>query len=257
MRTDDRHTMSGSTPTEQSVPITEQANALTTDLDLASALGCVRLFRQSDAQLFAGFHTYPCVYDLIPQLCALLPVLRPFLISRLASVACASPDDPERYALSPAPRYRVVISGSGTSGRLAYFVCRTFNRLLAELHQRAAASSSASSPSTAASASSSCSSWSSSSASSSCATSSPLFHHLIAGGDRYDNNCTFDLVCVLLDISPLSSLLSLSLSRASLTFLSSVVGRRSSVLSPPLWFVLPVPLLRLPLPVVRLLPVVH
>jgi len=156
------------------VPITEQANSLTTDLDLASALGCVRLFRQSDAQLFAGFQTYPSLYDLIPQLCALLPVVRRFFRAHGCTqhnrtscscepVAAVTPASARASGSSDSClRHRVVISGSGTSGRLAYFVCRTFNQLL--LENKVTSSSDASSASSA-------------------RGSSPLFHHLIAGGD--------------------------------------------------------------------------
>ena len=53
--------------------ITETANSLTAELDAASPLGLVRLLRQSDAQLFAGWSTFAGTSDAscVAALCAL------------------------------------------------------------------------------------------------------------------------------------------------------------------------------------------
>ncbi len=50
----------------QSVPaprITELPNPLTHDIDVASPVGIVRLLRQSDAQMFAGFKEWEGLLD--------------------------------------------------------------------------------------------------------------------------------------------------------------------------------------------------
>ncbi len=48
------------------MPITEMSNSLTSEIDLVSSEGMVRLLRQSDAQLFSGFLDLPNVYEGTP-----------------------------------------------------------------------------------------------------------------------------------------------------------------------------------------------
>lgn len=43
--------------------ITELPNELSSDLDLLSPIGIVRLFRTIDAQLFSGYKHYTSLYD--------------------------------------------------------------------------------------------------------------------------------------------------------------------------------------------------
>lgn len=90
--------------------ITETPNPLTGDIDLASPLGIVRLLRQTDAQIFAGYGTYPGLYD-------------SDTLERMAELTdwCAN-------ILSQGDGL-VVLSGAGTSGRLAMFIAREFNHL--------------------------------------------------------------------------------------------------------------------------------
>lgn len=93
-------------------PITETPNQLTSDIDVAEPIEIVRLLRSADAQIFGGFGGHPGLSDIesIEKL------------ARLADVAA-------RILRKPAGR--VIMSGAGTSGRLAMFVARTFNRLFA------------------------------------------------------------------------------------------------------------------------------
>ncbi|MBN1900705.1 hypothetical protein JW926_05185, partial [Candidatus Sumerlaeota bacterium] len=109
--------------------ITELANALTTDIDLASPTGIVQIFRQTDAQIFNGWSTYDGLCD-----AAFLRRMRKAV-------------DETSAILSFNGKKKVVISGAGTSGRLAMFISRSFNRI-ARL-----------------------------------AGADPCFHYLIAGGD--------------------------------------------------------------------------
>lgn len=88
--------------------ITETPNFLSADIDLATPAEIVRILRQADAQIFAGYLGYPGLFD-----SATIE-----LLARLA----------ERAARTLAsPKGRIVISGAGTSGRLAMFTARVFN----------------------------------------------------------------------------------------------------------------------------------
>ena len=95
--------------------LTEIPNELTHDIDIASPKGIVQLLRQSDAQMFAGYSTYPGLMD--PE--TLEQIER--CVAALAGL------------LRARGRRRVVIAGAGTSGRLAAFVCRQFNLRLERL----------------------------------------------------------------------------------------------------------------------------
>lgn len=91
--------------------ITELPNELTADIDIASPLGIVRLLRASDAQMFAGYRGEPALVDdeIVERVVRAVDWARDMLGRRDAVV---------------------VLSGAGTSGRLAMFVARTFNRAL-------------------------------------------------------------------------------------------------------------------------------
>ena len=99
------------------ISITETPNDLTTEIDLASPIEIVRLLRQSDAQIYNGWKREPALCD-------------PEILERLALLVEAV-----TRALESKGRQLIVISGAGTSGRLAMFAARTFNRLLAERSQ--------------------------------------------------------------------------------------------------------------------------
>jgi N-acetylmuramic acid 6-phosphate (MurNAc-6-P) etherase len=108
-----------SVPKLTSHPITELSNELTLELDLADPVGVARLFRQSDAQLFAGWRDYPSLFDgeVIEQ-CARLAVV----VSR---------------AVEAGEKGIVLLAGAGTSGRFAALISRAFNRLLRAAHKPA------------------------------------------------------------------------------------------------------------------------
>lgn len=94
--------------------LTETPNPLTQDIDLASPVGIVRLLRQTDAQIFAGFGTFCGFYDAAS-------------IETMAKVAQLTAG----YLRND--KGLIVLSGAGTSGRLAMFLAREFNDLSRDL----------------------------------------------------------------------------------------------------------------------------
>lgn len=109
--------------------ITEIPNDLTTDIDMASPKGIVQILRQTDAQIFNGWETFEGLCDLE-------------ILSRMRRAV-----EETAAVLVHKGRKKVIIAGAGTSGRLAMFIARTFNRLAAQIGIE------------------------------------PCFHYLIAGGD--------------------------------------------------------------------------
>jgi len=108
-----------SLPRLSSQPITELSNELTMDVDLADSMGIGRLFRQSDAQMFAGWREYPSMFDeQVVRHCA-----------RLAEVVAR--------AIKAEEKGIVLLAGAGTSGRFAALISRSFNRLLRAAHKPA------------------------------------------------------------------------------------------------------------------------
>ena len=91
--------------------ITESPNELTTDIDIATPLQIVRLLRAADAQIFAGYGGYAGLYDTET-------------IAKLAKLAAVA------ARMLHTRRGAIVLSGAGTSGRLAMFIARTFNEKL-------------------------------------------------------------------------------------------------------------------------------
>lgn len=98
--------------------ITELQNELTVEIDVASTEQMLRLFRQTDSQIFNGWREHEGILD--PSVLASVEAL-----SRAAFVCM------ENSASS-----LIVLSGAGTSGRLAYLCCHQFNRILEALHMR-------------------------------------------------------------------------------------------------------------------------
>ena len=92
------------------VPITERANVITEGIDVATAEGMLRLLRQSDEQMFAGYSTHATMGDTTDQLATLSDLIRAHVLSK-----------------EPAT---VVMGGSGTSGRFAFNTARSFNAVL-------------------------------------------------------------------------------------------------------------------------------
>jgi len=95
------------------LPYTERASQLTSSIDVASTVAQLRMLRSCDAQLFGGFGGEPGVWD-PPCLLAM---------ERLAAVCAGVLRCAEGGG-------RVVMGGSGTSGRVGYFVQRQMNAIL-------------------------------------------------------------------------------------------------------------------------------
>lgn len=91
--------------------VTELPNALTADIDIATSLGAVRLLGASDAGLFTGWGGLPGISS------AEMISASGYLVRSI-----------DRALRHPAGR--VVISGCGTSGRLAHLISRGLNSWL-------------------------------------------------------------------------------------------------------------------------------
>lgn len=94
-------------------PVTESQNPLTLSIDAADPVGMVRLLRQSDAQMFAGWDVFGGVLD--------EEILEAF--ARVAWRLSRLLTDPDNL---------VLLSGAGTSGRFAHLLCMEFNRVQRE-----------------------------------------------------------------------------------------------------------------------------
>ncbi len=92
------------------ISITETPNELTREIDCAEPLGIVRLLRQTDSQIYNGYLTYPglCDREILDKLQNCIEQTSKILSARGKKV--------------------IVISGAGTSGRLAMFLARKFKR---------------------------------------------------------------------------------------------------------------------------------
>lgn len=110
--------------------VTERVNEASVEMDVVSPTGFLRVCRHSDAQLFSGWRSGLSVYDLLPSLDHLVTVVASLLRAPAQEEAA------------------VVLSGCGTSGRLAFFLSRGFNELLVGLGRK------------------------------------PLFYYLVSGGDE-------------------------------------------------------------------------
>ena len=144
--------------------VTETPNSMTMDIDVVSPEGAVRLLRQADAQNFAGWKTHTgalgCGSSLVPSQWdthtakqapqfSLVPLL--VLVCAVGwLVFCVAglndPDFLERVERAvaaavdvlKAPDSAIVLTGCGTSGRMAFWAARTFNAVLARQGQRPA-----------------------------------------------------------------------------------------------------------------------
>ncbi|XP_053444416.1 glucokinase regulatory protein isoform X3 [Nycticebus coucang] len=121
---------------EAAVPITEKSNPLTQDLDKANAEKIVQLLGQCDAEIFQeegqAMPTYQRLYS-------------ESILTTMVQVA-----GKVQEVLKEPDGGLVVLSGGGTSGRMAFLMSVSFNQLMKGLGQK------------------------------------PLYTYLIAGGDRND-----------------------------------------------------------------------
>ena len=111
----------------KTTPISERANSLTSSLDSSTGEGVVRILRTSDAQMFAGYDVFPSLAD---------DSVRNSLDR--GAVAAAN--------VLRHPKGIVIISGSGTSGRLAFMVATMLNKTVRACTGSNSSSSSSASP---------------------------------------------------------------------------------------------------------------
>lgn len=105
---------------EASLPVTEKSNPLTRDLDRASANGIVGMLEACDSQIFHHRGSEGGYQRLLSE-----PVV--VALTEVAKRVELILKDPEDSL--------VVLSGCGTSGRMAFLISSTFNRLLREMNQ--------------------------------------------------------------------------------------------------------------------------
>eukprot|EP01132_Coremiostelium_polycephalum_P001093 gene1093-1384_t len=103
-----------------SVPIstiTERTNELTQDLDRVSSLGILKLLRQCDAQIFSGYLDFEGFSDTLVQdeILSMIDTIQRQLSSNTSKIV------------------NFVMAGAGTSGRLAFFISRSFNIVMKQL----------------------------------------------------------------------------------------------------------------------------
>jgi N-acetylmuramic acid 6-phosphate (MurNAc-6-P) etherase len=107
--------------TKKTMSITETSNALTADIDIASPEGIARLLRQGDAQLFSGYGTYASIFD--------DKSMESILTLAIQMRNCID-DYLEHNINDPNTSPLIVFTGCGTSGRLAYFCAKNYNKCL-------------------------------------------------------------------------------------------------------------------------------
>ena len=99
-------------------PITEQSNAITSNIDLASEREIVELFSRTDRQLFEGWAVEEAVTTQGLSDAALIRRVDSFS-SLIANEIAKSK--------STNTSFKVILSGCGTSGRLAYVCAQSVN----------------------------------------------------------------------------------------------------------------------------------
>ena len=103
---------------EDKIPITERSNKITEDIDKETEKIAKKLY-QCDLEIFNGWEKHRNV--LSPEIVG---------ISRKISVFAA------KYVQPDAHKTGIVLSGCGTSGRIAFLISRTFNKLAIEQNLR-------------------------------------------------------------------------------------------------------------------------
>lgn len=93
------------------IPTTEQPNELACDIDAGTASDIVRILCKCDSQIFHGWNNFRSIYD-------------ETTISSMQKIA-------ERAAevLQDSSDTAIILSGCGTSGRLAFFLAQKFSEL--------------------------------------------------------------------------------------------------------------------------------
>ena len=93
------------------VPITEQPNELACNIDTGTADDIVKTLRQCDSEIFSGWKNFPNICDEETIL----------VMEKIAEKAAGVLRDTSDTA--------IVLSGCGTSGRLAFFLAQKFSHL--------------------------------------------------------------------------------------------------------------------------------
>eukprot|EP00045_Choanoeca_perplexa_P017294 m.248304 g.248304 ORF g.248304 m.248304 type:complete len:562 (+) comp17501_c1_seq1:50-1735(+) len=93
--------------------ITETPNELTDSLHTATPVEIIRLLRQCDGQMFHGYRHHPAICESFTDL---------ETAARHVAACLDSPTDS-----------KVILTGSGTSGRMAFLIARQFNRVATSL----------------------------------------------------------------------------------------------------------------------------
>ena len=109
---------------ESSLPVTERTNDFTTSLDVSSSLGMIRQLRQCDAQVFTGYEDFPCLTD------ASMKQKIQASIACVETILHANLHPTTTTTTTTLSEGRVVLSGSGTSGRLGMLISRDLNRVV-------------------------------------------------------------------------------------------------------------------------------
>ena len=102
---------SKSDPEEYEIPITELPNELTSAIDIGTASDIVESLGQCDSQIFSGWRHFPSIYD-------------EDVIMAMEKISSKAAEVLENSSDSS-----VVLSGCGTSGRLAFILARTFSQI--------------------------------------------------------------------------------------------------------------------------------
>jgi N-acetylmuramic acid 6-phosphate (MurNAc-6-P) etherase len=95
------------------IAITESPNELTDTIHTANPIEILRLLRQCDGQMFHGYRHHAAICEYVPEL------------ETAASHVAA--------CLASPSNSKVILTGSGTSGRMAFLIARQFNRLAGSL----------------------------------------------------------------------------------------------------------------------------
>ncbi|XP_036448725.1 glucokinase regulatory protein isoform X2 [Colossoma macropomum] len=107
---------------EPSLPITEKSNPITRDIDRANPDEIVQLLKKCDAEIFDRTTHLDSMYQKLNS-CSMAQTM--VEISRRVEVILKDPENS-----------LIVLSGCGTSGRVAFLLATSLNRWLAALHQK-------------------------------------------------------------------------------------------------------------------------
>ncbi|KAG9268720.1 glucokinase regulatory protein [Astyanax mexicanus] len=106
---------------EPSLPITEKSNPITTDIDRADPNGIVQMLEKCDAEMFQKTVHEDSMYQKLNS-CSVIQTMVD--ISKKVEMILKDPENS-----------LIVLSGCGTSGRVAFLLATSFNRWLAALHE--------------------------------------------------------------------------------------------------------------------------